>query len=330
MYFLDDSYMQANSVLSDIDNFVNGFKVEKLELKQWSGNLSHPQLNATPIPRKLYHYRYIHWGAMTAFFFISCLVLYSGVLLLVSLEKVIEAFLLLSTACLMVWYQKNPARKKIKQEKERLQTGFLQLSTQLQKLITEYNNPPDVIVYSNGLRKLEQLVHEVRRLPDEYTKKQKLMDERLYNEQLHDYLRIFDIQSHEIPTFGAGKKTLLLNAGIRNAADISLLNRTRVSGIGPKNQQVLMSWQRQMASGFTYIPDAHKLAIGMQQVNQDIAGLKLVLESQIRKEYQSLNYMKLNITNRAMVLENQINDIALKTSQAQVDVLAFEKFCRFM
>ena len=326
MYFLDDSYLQASTILNDIDTFVNGFKAEKLELKKWVGN----QLNATvapmPIAGKWHRYRFIHWGVLIAGILAMISVLFSGILRSLYQGQAIQAFLFIGTLCLVVWHQRNPARAKIKDEKERLQSMVRQLKDHLNKQIHEYNNPADQKPYTAGLQKLDQLVKEVKNLPEEYAMRQKLMEERLYNEQLHDYLRLFDILQHAIPTFGAGKKELLLNAGIRNAADISRLRTTKVSGIGPKSEQILMGWQRQMESGFVYIPDSHKLTIGREQVDHDITGLKLLLESQIRKEYQSLNYMKLNISNRAMVLENQINSLELKVNQAETDMKRFYRF----
>jgi hypothetical protein len=122
----------------------------------------------------------------------------------------------------------------------------------------------------------------------------------------------------------------LYNNGIRNAADIHKLLHTKVPGIGPKNMQVLLSWQRQLSSQFVYIPDNYKLSNGMDQVNHDMGRIKTQLEHLIRKEYQSLTYLKQNITNRNLVLKRQINEISIKTFQNETDKDDFKKFIRFI
>ena len=151
------------------------------------------------------------------------------------------------------------------------------------------------------------------------------MEERVYNEQLDLFLADFEIEKHEIPAFGAAKKTALYNNGIRTAADISKLGVIKVPGIGPKNQQVLLSWQRQMGDGFVYIPDNNKLALGLQDVTSELSKIRGNLEHLIRKEYQALNHLKLNIANRASVLERQIDDLSVRNQQAKIDLAAFRK-----
>jgi DNA-binding helix-hairpin-helix protein with protein kinase domain len=145
------------------------------------------------------------------------------------------------------------------------------------------------------------------------------MEERIYNEQLDGYLGTYEIEYFTIPAFGPLKKAALYAAGIKNAADISKLQTLKIPGIGPKNQQVLLDWRRQMAYGYVYIPDPGKIAAGTQQVASEVATMRAQLEKQIRKEYQSLNYMKANITNRAAIMEKHIKDLSLKTYQAEAD-----------
>ena len=320
MYFLDDTYLKANSVLNDIEQFVNGFKIEKLELKKWNGAFTDPAVTANPISGDWQKRRAIHWGVMTAIF--------AGTV--VCLFTTPAVYAIVGAVALIAFYKFGTIAKDIKKERERLQVYYTQYAANLQKLVNEYNNPPDVQLYARGLYKLDQLVSTFRRLSEEGDKMKKLMEERIYNDNLGDYLRQFDIHTHAIHSFGPAKKTLLLNAGIRNASDISLIHSRKIPGIGPKNMQVLLDWQRQMASGFVYIPDTGKLSTGLLQVVTDLEALRLKLEHGIRLEYQSLTYMKQNITNRASVLENQIRDAVSKRTQAQLDMASFSRFSRFI
>jgi hypothetical protein len=80
-----------------------------------------------------------------------------------------------------------------------------------------------------------------------------------------------------------------------------------------------------MANEFVYIPDDSEIKAKMQLVNSDMARIKTNLETAIRKEYQALNYIKQNISNRSSVLERQINDLAATRYQAELDMLEFRR-----
>lgn len=314
LYFLDDSYLKANAYLSDIENFVNGFKLDNLELKKWSGTLEHPELKANPIPQKFKTRR--HVKIVLNVIIILLYVAYCSLAQLAPISLIGFFFMLV-----LINYDTS-----VKKEIKRMQMECHALRTQLQQIIHEYNNPPDLPAYTSELFGLNKLVNNFRHLPDKFDSLKKTMEEQIYDEQLHYYLHKFDLEWYTIPSIGAAKKTALSNSGIKTAADITQLKTVKVPGIGPKNFQILLDWQRQMASGFVYIPDNNKIAEGMAQVNKEIDQLKLQLESNIRKSYQSLTYLKLNITNRAMVLEKRINEMSVKTRQAELDLKAFEQF----
>ncbi len=318
LYFFDDSYLQAVTVLSDMESFVNGFHLEKLELKKWSGDLTHPSLIPTPIEKKFRTYKALKmWVSVGVI--ITCLLLY---FINHANRWVISCALFLP----FIIYKYSPWATKLKVELNRRIELHRKMKEKLYAMIAEHDNSADLNNYAAMLNNLNKLVHDFRRLPDEFERRKKIMEEKVYNEQLDDFLWRFDIEGHSIPLFGAAKKSALYNYGIRNAAHITKLLTTKVPGIGPKNMQVLLSWRRQLASGFVYIPDNYKIKSGLQNVNDDIAKIKTNLEHLIRKEYQSLNYLKMNIANRSIVLEKQINDFSIKTRQAEIDKEAFEKF----
>jgi DNA-binding helix-hairpin-helix protein with protein kinase domain len=137
-------------------------------------------------------------------------------------------------------HQFAPWSTQLEEELKRLISATKQIGKRLETSINEYNNPSDYSNYSKGVNQLLKYVHDFRRLPDEFERRRKLMEERIYNEQLAVFLADFEIEKFDIPAFGAAKKTALYNNGIRTAADISKLGVLKVPGIGPKNQQVLL------------------------------------------------------------------------------------------
>jgi len=320
MFFLDDSYLHASAVLGDIESFVNGFRIEKLELKKWDNTPQTAPPSPNPIDARLVRYSQLRKltgiGSGTV----------SGASLLLATWH--ENFMLLAILCAAVAFfilKKSGWAQTLTGELERRTDIHVAFNSRLKASIKEYNNASDLPLYTKALDTLQRLVHDFRRLPDEYERLKKTMEEALYNEQLDDYLAQFRIEGHTIPAIGPVKKAALINLGIRNAADIIKLPTTKVPGIGPGNQQVLLDWRRQMTTGFVYIPNDYQISLKLQKVNEDIARVRLQLESNIRREYQSLNFLKLNITNRSNILETQIRDLSLKTMQAQVDMEAFRK-----
>jgi DNA-binding helix-hairpin-helix protein with protein kinase domain len=316
LYFLDDSYLHARAALGDIESFVNGFNIEKLVLKQWEGKPDLSGVVAPAIEKRFYHYRTLKWGSIATLvaFAIISFALHLNVLFIPSV--LFTAFII---------YQYSGWTTKLNAEMRRRTDTYKIIKDKLELTIKEYNQPSDLPNYSRGLELLHKYVHDFRRLPEEFERRRRLMEERLYQEQLDTFLSRFDIDTHDIPSFGTTRKAALADNGIRTAADIYKLHTAKVPGIGPKNLQILVSWQRQLASGFVYIPDTYTIAYRLQQVNAEVAKIKSNLETLIRKEYQSLNYLKLNITNRATVLERQIHDISLRARQAELDVEEFRK-----
>ena len=317
LYFLDDTRTHATAVLQDIENFVQGYNPEKLELKKWSP-LPFPKLSATPIEKRFYVYRSLNrWLSVLAI--AACVLFY----ILFTASAWVFLFAL---AMPLVIHRFSKWTKNLQDELKRRTMEYRRLTENLDRMVREYDNPADIAAYKEGITKLNIAVDGFRRLPLEYGRRMKIMEELIYNEQLDDYLKGFEIVHFTIPTFGPLKKLALYAGGIRTAADIAKLQSVKIAGIGQKNYQVLLDWRRQMASGFVYIPDRLKTDAAMSIVNDEIATARAQLEKQIRKEYQSANFIKINMANRAAILEKQIIDLSLKTYQADIDLMAFRKF----
>ena len=317
MYFLDDSYLQSNTVLGDIDSFVNGFHVDKLELKKWDADMTFPDLVPAVTDKDP------KWSRrnILAFLATMCVVVAFYLLDIIILSAGLFISLIVNTLY-SIWQK----RKEDRETGEQLREIYEGLLAERDRVIYEYDHPKELALYFNGLETLNTLVLQYRDLPAEYDRRRKAAEERVYDEQLHLYLQLFPLDSHDIPSFGTAKKTLLRDHGVYTAADISKLATVKIPGIGPKNQQTLFSWQRQMSSGFVYIPNDSRIAEELKVVDKDMEGVKMLLGNKIRREYQSLTYLRLNITNKQLVLASQVNEAAMKTRQAELDMLAFPRF----
>ena len=322
MYFLDDSYFNANSRFGDIDQFVNGFRVEQLYLKPWDESYAVPAAVPEPVSRAQYIQIGLHWAL--------AVVLFVGTLLLVANIHLLAGFIVAPVVTWLWHYKISPTRKSAKEAVMNAMGEVVRLSDRYNQLVEPYNNPPDLQAYKAGVDRLAQLVLSFRKLPEELYKLQQQKEKELYDEQWHMYLRQFDVQSHTIPSFGAAKKNLLLSAGIRNAADISLLLTQKVTGIGPKNIRVLLGWQLQMANGFNYIPEQDRLQRGFTQVSVDIENMKVKLEHQIRVEYQALNHHKVNIINKRPLIESQIKDILTAKAEAEAYLQSLNAYRKYI
>ncbi len=328
LYFLDDSYLKDNTQLNDIENFVNGFRLDALEFKKWSGSRIVTGITPAPIaPEFVSAKKY----KAALYILVPLFILVLTLLHFIPVLPGVYALILMPFFFVFLVKRKNFGQsssilgKELKRRRQECQDRSLKLES----LIDEHDNAPDLNRYNTGLEQLSKLILRFRQLPEEFLRLKKEMEEHVYEEQLHWYLRTFDLEWYPIPSIGTAKKTALANSGIKTAADITQLSTLKVPGIGPKNQQLLLSWQRQMATGFVYIPDNNKLADGLDAVNQQVQQQKLKLEAEIRQAYQSLTYLKSNIANRSIVLENRISEVIQKANQYEADLRAFEKFVKY-
>lgn len=315
MYFLDDSYWQANNMLLNIEQFINGFNPETISVKKITPAPSQSKLTPTPPGGTLAKAnRMRRW--------VSVYLCVLGILIAFFQPAITIVFFAVAG-----WvYKKSGWVKLLAAELKTRANHHITLHNRLTALIKHYENPNDVAQYNDALEKIKQLIYNFRKLPHMLEEKKKAAEEILYNQQLDEFLRQFHINDHNIPSIGKVKKTALIDNGIRNAAHITRLATTKVPGIGPANEAILYNWRIQMSAGFVYIPDNYQLSIAMQKANDEVQQIKYKLEQQIRKEYQNLNFLKTNINNKNRLLEIQIQELTMQVRQAEVDVDAFKKF----
>jgi len=218
-----------------------------------------------------------------------------------------------------------PWNKQIKEELKKRETELAEIKDKLQTAIKEFNSPNELRNYENSSKQIENSIILFRNIPNELQAKRKVIEERLYTEQLHQFLATFEIRHYPIPSFGATRKLTLYAAGIRNASEISKLNRIKVQGIGSKFEQTLFSWQRQISSRFVYHPDNNLINKEYSLAISEFEQKKKQLENEIKKEYQSLQYLKTSITTKQEQIKKYVSSTMRKYFQIQVDYQEFKK-----
>jgi DNA-binding helix-hairpin-helix protein with protein kinase domain len=312
-YFLDENYLKSVESLSDIEQFVNGFRVEKINIdKVEIPNVYPTQLIPYPVDLKYKNFKWYNWCAIGG----SIL---AGILLypLSGWFVVVGVITSLFITKVLPWKSATIA------ERLRYENELKDVKLKLDSAVKEHNFQK-LQAYFNSSTNLEKLVTNYRRLPDQLNIKKKETEERIYHDQLHAFLFRFDIRNHEIQSFGATRKLALHTAGIRNASEISKLNQIKVAGVGPKFEQILFSWQRKVSSNFVYHPDQSLISREFNLIVQEIKQTKFHLENEIKKEYRLLQTHKLNITIRSNQLKKNIEILTRQYFQAQVNKAEFE------
>lgn len=315
LYFLDEDHLKPNWTIDDIDDFINGFKSEELELKPWSGNRVFFHLKPQPLDTKITNARTIKRLLATIIPAIYCVVTLVGdnfefntlnvlvpVTMFLVLNKVLRYILPFKGHIAVL-----SAKYKMSKEK-------------LEKLIAEYSDSPEINGYKKKLTYLSQLMSAFTAMQSDFSVRKTEIEEQFYNLSLGNYLTAFRLDQTEIPGIGASRKSALIQAGIISAADIAKLATTKVPGIGAKNYHVLLDWQRAMSQGFAYRPDVESIQIAIDDLRKNMQNEKLQKGSAIRREYQALSYMKINIKNRAIILDASIKNQALITYQDELNL----------
>jgi DNA-binding helix-hairpin-helix protein with protein kinase domain len=317
VYFMDDSYFDAIPQLTNIDVFVNGFKLEPVVIKKLSDNYARGNLTAAPVDSRFVKLKNLNNTVMWAIIAITIVLCFYDYL-----------FIFAGVALLIICNFIFPSKLQLQRELQLRKNTFNALKENFEKLVNQHNNPPDLFKYNHLADKLTKLIDSFKAIPAEFNLKKKRIEERYYNQAYQTFLVQFRIEDHEIPSFGAAKKTLLYNNGIMTAADISRLNNVKITGIGPKNIQILQNWQRQMSVTFTYTPNLPAINREINTVGNAMMVEKMKLEADIRAEYKNLGYLRANLLNALQILEKQYHDLATKVYQAELDLLAFEAIAK--
>ncbi len=317
VYFISDAHLQAVPELADIDEFISGFRVEPIHPKTLSNDYRKAQLTARPIAEEFRAAKrtrnkfYVITGLLAvALFFVHWSL---GLITLIIVPFVKGKFI--NTKALAI-------------ELASREGLFRSLKDRYEQEIKRYNDAAQLDLHSRILVQLTRAVEQLKDMPQDYDRQKKKVEERYYQVQYDAYLTRFEISDHKIQSFGPAKKLLLYSNGINTAADIKKLPNIKIPGIGPANMQILINWQRQMASAFTYIPDYNLMTGDFQQLASAMAVKKNKLEGEVRHHWKELQKLKLSINNYRDQMERDQAAMAATVYQAQLDWMAFQKFMR--
>ena len=315
LYFLDDAYLKTLPELNDINQFIQGFKIETISINKLRGNFERPDMKASKVPIEYRKLKWIDLGVFTAIILLTltlCMLFNWG-------------FLLGGLISMWTYHSITPTKRKLQAGITSLENAFEKHKKSFHNLINQHNRPPETDRYQQIYRHLSQQIDQFKRLPEDFETGKRKIEMNYYQKSLDTYLSGFDIRNYAIPSFGSSKKLLVYTNGIRTAADVSKLSNIKIAGIGPKNIQILIDWQRQISAGFTYLPEVNAINRDISQLGNNISAKKQVLEMEIKKEYKTLMLIKGNILATVKNLEPQYEPFARKVYQAKLDLDAFRK-----
>ena len=318
LYFMDASYPSVAEVTDSMDDFINGFKVEKLSFPKIK--LPNPSTHAlAPLPilskysqYKKYHHLTLIAGVVATFSFVTAF-------------RLVYIFYTLVPAVGYLLNKCLPWKKRIEEELERRKRFQDDLKRQLEIDMQLYHQPVELSSYKDATARIERLIDSYKKLPQELLDKQKDAEERVYTAQLNAYLSNYPINANDFQALGTARKAALDEASITTAADVPKLKTIKVQGIGSKFIKQLQDWQRHIGYGFVYHPDNNLLLKENRSVILEMAEQKKKLEAEILKLHQEIILLKTNLIDKQTQLKTNINIIHKQYLQAELDFKTFRK-----
>ena len=309
-YFVERDYPQNEPLTLNINQYIIDLKPEKLnfpKLKLQSKTLD--KLLPLPISPQFIRYK----QNKRILFYISI-----GIVLLMVCFN--YWFALIGILASIILYQILPWKRNLTTELNKRKSEKEILNAQLLQYIETYNNPEEVIHFTEDTKQLINLLKQYKALPTTLQKLQVEAEERLYHQHLNAYLSHFHISTISIPE---SKINLLKAEGIENASHIQQLKTNKIAGIGSNYQKQLLQWQRQLISSFIYREEVTELNKEhtniIIQTNRD----KMKLENEIIQMNSYLKETKARILAKQQQLQITISIIEEKAKQADVDYQAF-------
>ncbi|TWI96768.1 DNA-binding helix-hairpin-helix protein with protein kinase domain [Mucilaginibacter frigoritolerans] len=314
IYFFDDTYLHILPELKDIEQFVNGYRLEKIEIKRLPDTFVSGSLAPTPIPQQFFKSYYIKIAVLIC-------------LLLLIIGLCFTPFWYCTPILFshLIFKKRLPYHVNLDTELTQREITYERLNAAFLSLVNKHNSPAELKRYNQSASKLSDAITQLRRLPEDLIIRKKKIEEKYYHAKYQVHLQQFDIGHYPIPSFGLAKKQLIQKNGIKTAADLFKLKSVKISGIGPKNIQILFDWQRHIGTGFVYIPDTAAIDREMAIAANQIFVEKLKLQNIVKKEYQEIVKLKDSIITTNDQLEKQYITTGKKLYQAQLDLNAFKK-----
>ncbi len=312
IFFMED--VEGELVHTDVKQFIQGFKIQRMRSPSIDLDYSFKGLSPKPVDPS-----YKNADSQTA---AAVMVIIAAAFILSIFVNVVFIFLII----LLFWLNLLlPARRKRDKEINTRTLHYNSLRNLLTATATDITNCRELKAYNSAADNLSYLISDFQRLPEEFKRRQTDIEKEQYHEKLHQFLAGFPIASASIPNFGPNRKEILRQNGIYSASDISRLHSQKVQGFGPTYLSSLFSWQRQIASRFSYIPDQEKLQQEMNRARMHFAHRRSELEKKLRHDYRQLQYQRQQTEARLSQLTARFEQLKKELAQADIDMQAIRR-----
>jgi DNA-binding helix-hairpin-helix protein with protein kinase domain len=298
--------------INDIDSFIQGYKIEKLSNPVFDLNIAFPELIPNRINSRFYLYKYLVIFLKITLIFIIIFLSFKNLW-----------FVLISLIFLFI--DKNYWSNKMINELNSRRLNIEAFQKQLESVIKSIKDDKELKFINVNIEFLKKYIFEYKDIPNQLQKNINELEERIYDEQLNNFLQKFNIIDYTIPSIAIGKKNILLNNGIKSAADISKLNLKKIPGFGPYNLNILFSWQRQFVNRFSYVPDKVLFSKEIENIKTRIKNRKIDLELLIKNEFEKIQHTKMNYFNRQKHLQIKFINLKKTLAQSELDYNEFRK-----
>ncbi|MFN4314045.1 MAG: helix-hairpin-helix domain-containing protein [Chitinophagaceae bacterium] len=312
VFFMED--VEGDLAISDVKQFVQGFKIQRLRTPSIDLNYSFAGLTPAP-PNPAYK------NADTNTAIAVVVIIVSAVLLAIFVNvSFVFATLLLFWLNFLV-----PGRQAREKEIKARTLHYNSLKNLYTVAANDIKQGRELKAYNSAADNLSYLISDFQRLPEEFKRRQTDIEKELYHEKLHQFLAGFSIASASIPNFGPSRKETLRQHGIHSASDISRLHSKKIQGFGPTYVSTLLSWQRQIAARFSYVPDQEKLQLEMNRARLQFSQRRTELEKKIRHDYRNLQYLRQQTESKLSQLTARFEQLKKDLAQADLDMQAVRR-----
>lgn len=269
VYFLDDALGRGFIANRGIEDFVNGFRVEKMRPELPSStskaiNNTSKAFNKTLVQQATILNRFLLFAT------IVCLII-----------AFVYPWVAIMSVVLMLFLYLNPLSMRARSNIRTLRETIGQKGQHQKMLEEELQNLPQVEFFNKTSVYIGDLVTTYRSIPQKLQEREKMVDEEIYEQQLQDFLKQFLIKDAAIPNFGPSRKQALNSRGIRTAADVPKLRKIKVDGIGPSLEQDVMRWYRQIKTRFNYQRNEVHIGARIAQIRREFRTERDKLEQEI-------------------------------------------------
>lgn len=140
--------------------------------------------------------------------------------------------------------------------------------------------------------------------------------------QLHAFLDRFEIANATIPSVGAGRKQTLESFGIETALDVTPIALAGVPGFGPKTQEKLLDWRREIERKFVFNPMQPIDPRATEKVEADHRAEMKILEAKLVQALAQLRKASAEIRSVREHMQKQVEEAAKELAKAEADYKA--------